>query len=58
MEGVHYLPEEAPEVVAPGVAAFWTSSGGLRNISYHCVRNSLHRSFHYRTLRYVMYQDK
>jgi haloalkane dehalogenase len=22
VEGVHFLPEEAPEVVAPGVAAF------------------------------------
>ena len=30
VEGVHYLPEEAPEIVAPGVAAFWTSSGGWR----------------------------
>ena len=37
---------------------FWTPWGALRNISYHRVRNSLHRIFEYRTLAYVTLQDR
>src|SRR5579871_1235072 len=39
-----------------GDKAFWTSSGALRTISYHPVRNSLHCRCDYRTLAYVRLQ--
>src|SRR5579863_5357285 len=41
-----------------GNEAFWTSWGALRKISYHCVRNSLHCIYEYRTLAYVTLQDR
>ena len=41
-----------------GDKAFRTSSGALRDISYHSVRNSLHCRCDYRTLAYVRLQGK
>ena len=39
-----------------GIKPFGLSSGAFRKISYYRVRNLLHRSCHYRTLKYVRIQ--